>query len=62
MFAQLFDLPRDAAVRRFLAGKQPSGRFVAEDGVAAVVLFLCSEAARDITGAVLPIDGGWPAN
>lgn len=54
-------LSREAAVRRFLAGKQPSGRFVGADSVAAMVMFLCSDAARDITGAVLPVDGGWLA-
>lgn len=54
-------LSREAAVRRFLAGKQPSGRFVAADGVASMVVFLCSEAGRDITGAALPVDGGWLA-
>lgn len=55
-------LSRDAAVRRFLAGKQPSGRFVEAGSVAAAVLFLCGEAGRDITGAVLPVEGGWLAS
>src|SRR5215469_3273690 len=52
-------IAEDEAVRRFLAGKQPSGRFVAAESVAAMVTFLCGPAGRDITGAVLPIDGGW---
>jgi 3-hydroxybutyrate dehydrogenase len=55
-------LSRDEAVRQFLAGKQPSGRFVAADSVAATVLFLCSAAGRDINGAVLPVEGGWLAS
>jgi 3-hydroxybutyrate dehydrogenase len=55
-------LSRDAAVRRFLAGKQPSGRFVEAGSIAAAVLFLCGEAGRDITGAVLPVEGGWLAS
>ncbi len=55
------DLPREAAVRRFLEGKQPSGRFVEAGSVAAAVLFLCGAAGRDITGAVLPVEGGWLA-
>jgi 3-hydroxybutyrate dehydrogenase len=44
-----------------LAGKQPSGRFVESAAVGGLVAFLCGPAARDITGAALPIDGGWSA-
>jgi 3-hydroxybutyrate dehydrogenase len=54
-------LEREAAEREFLAGKQPTGTFIAAEDVAALVVFLCGEAARDITGAVLPVDGGWSA-
>jgi 3-hydroxybutyrate dehydrogenase len=54
-------LSRDAAVEKFLAGKQPSGRFVETENVAALIAFLCGEAGRDITGAAIPIDGGWAA-
>lgn len=49
----------DDATRDYLAARQPSRRFIATDGVGALVTFLCSPAARDITGAALPIDGGW---
>ena len=52
---------RDAAIARFLDGKQPSRRFVGPEKVAAMVAFLCSDAAEDITGVALPIDGGWAA-
>ena len=55
-------IPEDEAVSRFLTGKQPSGRFVSAESVAAMVVFLCGPAGRDITGAVLPIDGGWLAS
>jgi 3-hydroxybutyrate dehydrogenase len=49
------------AEARVLAGKQPTGRLVDADAAAALMVFLCTEDARDITGAVLPIDGGWSA-
>jgi len=52
---------RDAAVAAFLQGKQPSGRFVEAEKVAAMAAFLCSPAADDITGTAIPIDGGWSA-
>lgn len=51
--------PIEEATRDFLAARQPSGRFIAAEGVAALAVFLCTPAARDITGAALPIDGGW---
>ena len=49
----------EEATRDYLAARQPNGRFVAMEGVGAMVVFLSSPAAQDITGAVLPIDGGW---
>jgi len=54
-------LDRAAAEAGVLAGKQPSGRFVQLEAVAGLVGFLCSDAAGDITGAALPVDGGWSA-
>lgn len=53
------NLSRVQAEREVLRGKQPTGRFIAAGGVAAMVEFLCGPDAADITGAVLPIDGGW---
>ncbi len=50
----------DPAIRHYLRTKQPlrAGPGRAEDCSDAAV-FLCSDAARFITGAVLPVDGGW---
>jgi NAD(P)-dependent dehydrogenase (short-subunit alcohol dehydrogenase family) len=39
----------------------PQGRWCESDEIAAVVLFLCSDAASHVTGHVMPIDGGWTA-
>ena len=54
-------LSRERAVERFIASRQPSRRFVAMESVAALAAFLCGPAGADITGAVLPIEGGWSA-
>jgi 3-hydroxybutyrate dehydrogenase len=51
--------PVEEATRDYLAARQPSGRFVATAGVGALAVFLCTPAAQDITGAALPVDGGW---
>ncbi|MFM7009409.1 MAG: SDR family oxidoreductase [Betaproteobacteria bacterium] len=47
------------AESNYISSRHPTGRFVAMESVAGFVSFLCSEAGKDITGAVLPIDGGW---
>jgi 3-oxoacyl-[acyl-carrier protein] reductase len=46
-----------AGVADILA-RVPTGRLVSADAVAAAVVYLCSEAAAEITGAVLDINGG----
>jgi 3-hydroxybutyrate dehydrogenase len=59
--AQARGLSRQDAVREYMKERQPSGRFVELADVGATIVFLCGPAARDITGAVIPIDGGWSA-
>jgi 3-hydroxybutyrate dehydrogenase len=58
---QTQNLDRDAAERLLLAGKQPTGRLIDPAGVASLIVSLCSPVSRDITGAAIPIDGGWSA-
>src|SRR5262249_47081880 len=50
----------DPAIVAYLQAKQPlaAGPGKPED-VAEAAVFLCSDEARLITGAVLPVDGGW---
>ena len=55
------DLSLPDAERTLLAGKQPTGRLVAPENVAALMLFLCGPESADITGATFPVDGGWSA-
>lgn len=51
----------DKANEELLEEKQPSMRFTTPEQIGAAVVFLCSEAAINITGVPFPIDGGWVA-
>lgn len=54
-------LSRSAAERAFMAGKQPTGRIIAADDVAQLMVFLCGPASGDINGSIFPIDAAWSA-
>ena len=51
----------EETMQAFMVGKQPSGRLVTPARVGALAAFLCSDAAADITGSPIAIDGGWLA-
>lgn len=52
-------LTREQVIDDVLLAAQPTKRFVTPDEVAAAVLFLCRDEAASITGANIPVDGGW---
>jgi 3-hydroxybutyrate dehydrogenase len=49
----------EKAEESFLAIHQPSRRFVKDDNVTGLIVFLCSPAAEDVNGSALPTDGAW---
>lgn len=51
-----------AVVRDVLLAAQPTKQFVTVDQVAALALYLASDAAASTTGAIIPVDGGWTAH
>ena len=52
---------RNPQVGDRLLASQPNGRFASPEEVAEVVVWLCSDAASFVTGAALPVDGGYTA-
>jgi len=60
-YAAAHDLELEQAAKSFLREKQPSENFVSPSDIGALALFLCSDAAAQITGTAFPIDGGWTA-
>ena len=59
--AQARGISREDVIRNVLLAAQPSKRFADVEELGALTVFLCSEAARSITGAAMPVDGGWTA-
>lgn len=59
--ARAHNMPEERVIREVILAAQPNKRFVELAELGKLVLFLCSAAAASITGAALPIEGGWTA-
>jgi 3-hydroxybutyrate dehydrogenase len=53
--------PVDEVSRRYAGERNPMGRFVSMDSISGALVFLCGPAGDDMTGTVVPVDGGWLA-
>ena len=54
-------LTEEQVIRDVLLHAQPTRQFVTTEEIGALAVFLCSSSARSITGAAIPIEGGWTA-
>jgi 3-hydroxybutyrate dehydrogenase len=55
------NMTKDQVINDVLLHAQPTKRFVTVEEVADLAVYLASDSARSITGAIIPIDGGWTA-
>ncbi len=55
------NMSEDQVIKDVLLAAQPTKEFVTVEQIASLALFLCSEDAAQMTGANLPVDGGWTA-
>jgi 3-hydroxybutyrate dehydrogenase len=55
------NMTKDQVINDVLLAAQPTKQFVTPDEVAGIAVFLCSDTAKQITGANISVDGGWTA-
>lgn len=55
------NMPEERVISDVMLATQPTKRFVKVDELADLAVFLSSPSAASITGASLPVDGGWTA-
>ncbi len=56
-----YGMDRDTVVREVLLKRQPSKEFATVEQLGGTCVFLCSDAAAQITGTTISVDGGWTA-
>lgn len=55
------NMDRDTVVREVMLARQPSRDFATVEQMGGTAVFLCSDAAAQITGTTISVDGGWTA-
>jgi 3-hydroxybutyrate dehydrogenase len=55
------NMDRETVIREVMLKKQPTKQFATVEQIGATVAFLCSDAAAQITGTPISVDGGWTA-
>lgn len=56
-----YDMSRDEVIKNVMLQRQPSKEFVTVEQLGGTAVFLCSDAAAQITGTTISVDGGWTA-
>lgn len=56
-----YNMDREAVIREVMLTRQPSKEFATVEQLGGLAVFLCSDAAAQITGTTLSMDGGWTA-
>lgn len=56
-----YDMGREEVIRNVMLTRQPSKEFATVEQMGGTAVFLCSDAAAQITGTTISVDGGWTA-
>lgn len=58
---KVHNMDRETVLREVMLLRQPSREMATTDQIGGTAVFLCSEAAKQITGTTISVDGGWTA-
>ncbi len=58
---EVHGMDRETVIREVMLSRQPSRQFATVEQMAGTAAFLCSDAAAQITGTTISVDGGWTA-
>ncbi|OYX43273.1 MAG: 3-hydroxybutyrate dehydrogenase [Rhodobacterales bacterium 32-67-9] len=58
---KVHNMDRETVIREVMLDRQPSRQFATVEEIGGTAVFLCSEAAAQITGTTISVDGGWTA-
>lgn len=56
-----YNMDRETVEREILLARQPSKAFATTEQLGGTTLYLCSDAAEQVTGTTISVDGGWTA-
>ena len=56
-----YNMGREEVIKKVMLERQPSREFATVEQLGGTAVFLCSEAAAQITGTTISVDGGWTA-
>lgn len=59
--AKKYDMSEEEAIEKVILDRQPSRQFATVEQIGGTAVFLCSDAAAQITGTTISVDGGWTA-
>ena len=56
-----YGMGREEVIKKVMLERQPSREFATVEQLGGTTVFLCSDAAAQITGTTISVDGGWTA-
>ncbi|MCE8535917.1 3-hydroxybutyrate dehydrogenase [Ruegeria pomeroyi] len=56
-----YGMSREDVIKKVMLERQPSKEFATVEQLGGTAVFLCSDAAAQITGTTISVDGGWTA-